>query len=294
MKKDTLSLSLSLIPQISWCTEVTLLTSFHYSLYQSKVGRITLSHLSMAQQEEGWPLGLQPLNGRVGLVRINHENDNYLFGSTSFHTLLTASAPCSSSTDFSSDLDTQSTGSFFHDNSTTLGTLMGVSTINNLHDLPRRSSSVIPKGRSRPAEVIPTVKKKNTQLRPKTWCLSLCPRNTKDAKIENTFNNTPSLAQFLALERRANNGGHRIGRDHCPIIYGPDDGLALAQPVTEPNSLFVDGCVAPPRSSPLFRSGLIENGSKGCGIPFLLYCICGQDIHWIDLSLNFLCFFLVD
>lgn len=172
---------------------------------------------------------------------------------------------------------------------------MGVSTTNNQHDLPRRSSSVLPKGRSRPAEVISTAKKKNkTQLRSKPWCLlSLCPGNTKDAKIENTFNNNnnpPSLAQFLALERRANNGGPGIGRDHCPIIYGPDDGLALAQPVTEPNSLFVDGCVVPPRSTPLFRSGLMENGSKGCGVPFLLYCICGQDIHWIDSSLNFLCF----
>lgn len=49
------------------------------------------------QQEDGWPLGLQPLSLRVGLVR-NH-------GSVSFNTLLTGSP--SSSTDSSSDLDTQ-------------------------------------------------------------------------------------------------------------------------------------------------------------------------------------------
>ncbi|XP_058199570.1 uncharacterized protein At3g17950-like [Rhododendron vialii] len=218
----------------------------------------------MAHQEEGWPLGLQPLNGRAGLVR-SHE---YLFGSTSFHTLLSASA--TSSTDFSSDLDTQSTGSFFHDNSTTLGTLMGVSTIGttNLRDLPRRSSSVT-KGRPRPPEVIPGVKKKKAQLRCNaSWCFSLCPKNNTDAQIGNASDNPPSLAQFLASERRAANGNH--------IIYGPD-GLALAQPIVEPNSLFVNGCVAPPRSNPLIGSGLMENGDKGCGVPFLLYCVCGQD-----------------
>ncbi|PNX74807.1 hypothetical protein L195_g030734, partial [Trifolium pratense] len=50
----------------------------------------------MAQQNEGWPLGLQPLNGR----RIG---DN--FGSMSFNTLLTGSP--TSSTNSSSDLDTE-------------------------------------------------------------------------------------------------------------------------------------------------------------------------------------------
>lgn len=168
----------------------------------------------------------------------------------------------------------QSTGSFFHDNSTTLGTLMGVSTIGtNLRDLiPRRSSSSssVAKGRPRPSEVIPGVKKKKAQLRCKTsWCFSLCPKYNTDARIGNASNNPPSLAQFLASERRAANGNHNF-------IYGPD-GLALAQPVVEPNSLFVNGCVAPPRSSPMLGLGLMENGDKGCGVPFLLYCVCGQD-----------------
>lgn len=51
-------------------------------------------------QEEGWPLGLHPLNVRVGLVRNRDIN-----GSLSFNTLITRSP--SSSTDSSSDLDTQ-------------------------------------------------------------------------------------------------------------------------------------------------------------------------------------------
>ncbi|KAJ6747116.1 60S RIBOSOMAL PROTEIN L36 [Salix koriyanagi] len=53
------------------------------------------------QQEDGWPLGLRPLNARVGLVRNRDVN-----GSVSFSTLLSASN--SSSTDSSSDLDTES------------------------------------------------------------------------------------------------------------------------------------------------------------------------------------------
>lgn len=51
-------------------------------------------------QEDGWPLGLRPLNARVGLVR----NRNFS-GSVSFSTLLTDSP--SPSTASSSDLDTE-------------------------------------------------------------------------------------------------------------------------------------------------------------------------------------------
>ncbi|KAK9169645.1 hypothetical protein Syun_001785 [Stephania yunnanensis] len=63
-------------------------------LYASQGGPIILS------QEEGWPLGLQPLNMRVGLVRTRDFS-----GSISFNTLITRSP--SSSTDSSSDLDTE-------------------------------------------------------------------------------------------------------------------------------------------------------------------------------------------
>lgn len=53
-------------------------------------------------QEEGWPLGLQPLNVRVGLAS---RNPDYSGGSVSFNTILTGSP--TSSTDSSSDLDTE-------------------------------------------------------------------------------------------------------------------------------------------------------------------------------------------
>lgn len=53
----------------------------------------------LLKQGDGWPLGLQPLNVRVGLVRNSDLN-----GSVSSNTLLTASTSAES---YSSDLDTE-------------------------------------------------------------------------------------------------------------------------------------------------------------------------------------------
>ncbi|OMO91241.1 hypothetical protein COLO4_18499 [Corchorus olitorius] len=194
----------------------------------------------MAQQEEGWPLGLQPLNVRVGLATRNPHN-NYS-GSISFNTVLTGSP--SSSTDSSSDLDTESTGSFFHDKSITLGSLIGVSSI---LELSKRS-------------------------------------DTTDADQHNVIanNNVPSLGHFLAVERRAASEYRRNLSPNT--IYGPDHELALAQTNYESNSLFVNGHVAPPQSSSCHNAdaesrkngGLDNAGDYGHGVPVLLSCMCGQ------------------
>ncbi|KAK9176044.1 hypothetical protein WN944_028057 [Citrus x changshan-huyou] len=258
----------------------------------------------MARQEEGWPLGLQPLNARVGLVR-NNGGDNNL-GSVSFNTLLTGSP--TSSTDSSSDLDTevfkllrlqylfpekscvlpvftlvcrilamcilQSTGSFFHDKSITLGSLIGVSSI---LELSKRSL------RGRKAEAV-AVKEKKSGNKSRSWLFSLCPRDTTDAANVNR-NNPPSLGHFLAVERRAANNG--CGRSQSPNLYGPDDQMAMAQPSFESNSLFINGRIAPPRASPWRFSdaerrdngGLEPETGNGCGIPALFSCMCGQSSH---------------
>lgn len=204
--------------------------------------------VSMAQQEEGWPLGLQPLNVRVGLV-----NRPEFSGSLSFNTSLSAS-PCSSS-----DLDTQSTGSFFHDKSITLGSLLGVSSI---VELSRRS-------KRRPDTL--GIKKTN---RPKSSCFSLCPRDRTDADIHINHNAAASLGHFLALERSRAADEHR--RSHSPFIYGPDE-FGLAPSFREPNSLFVDGRIAPPQLSPWAGSDderrQLDHGN-GCGIPVLFPCMC--------------------
>ncbi|RXI04400.1 hypothetical protein DVH24_038674 [Malus domestica] len=289
------------------------------------------------QQDEGWPLGLQPMHVRIGLAASNHE----FSGSVSFNTLLTGSP--TSSTDSSSDLDTEgrrgrgrpkktleetlgkdleyldltedmtqsraqwrsrihiadptylkrirkagysypnskvrvshqsttylltririgrvsarivlriripacqirdtlvfsrSTGSFFHDRSITLGSLIG---INSILELSRRSL----RGRKSEHQAGKDRKTNNTTT------------TTTKFRItdgENVRHHQPSLGHFLAAERQAANESYRTN----PPIYGPDDELALAehhQPARESNnSLFVDGQVAPPQSSPWFGS----------------------------------------
>ncbi|OAY43594.1 uncharacterized protein LOC110620702 [Manihot esculenta] len=209
----------------------------------------------MVLQETGWPLGLRPLNARIGLVR-NQE----LSGSNSFSTLLTGSP--SFTADSSSDLDTESTGSFFHDKSITLGSLIRVSSI---LELSRRSTR-----RIRTAE---TLRDKNN-CKSKPWFFSLCSKLSSDDVNEN---DTPSLGHFLEEERRAAN----IHRRESPMLNGPDD-FSPVLPNRDLNSLFVGGQVA---SSSLGADGgrrssteLLEQGS-GYGFTLIFSCLCGQLIE---------------
>ncbi|KAL3530742.1 hypothetical protein ACH5RR_010064 [Cinchona calisaya] len=216
------------------------------------------------QQEEGWPLGLQPVNVRVvGLVRRSRN----FSGSTSLNTILSAS-PSTSSSDYSTDLDTQSTGSFFRDRSTTLGSLIGVPRIVNLS---RRSIRGTSNPESNEAQKNYTSKK---------WCFSLCPSDTTDA--ESVTRTTPSLGHFLAVERRAAAAiEHR--RSHTSVFYGPHE-LSLAdQPHPESNSLFVNGQIAPPQSNSTWsgsdvnrrHTNAFDQGS-GRGVPMMQFpCMCG-------------------
>ncbi|XP_030542605.1 uncharacterized protein LOC115749774 [Rhodamnia argentea] len=149
----------------------------------------------MAQQEGGWPLGLQPLNARVGVVR-----NRGCSGSASFSTLLTGSP--TSTADTSSGLDTESTGSFFHDKSITLGSLIGASSI---LELPRRSTRI------RIAES----SRDKRSYKSKSWFFSLCSKLNTDAV---TIKGAQSLGYFLEAERRAA-GGYR--RNHNLALCRP-------------------------------------------------------------------------
>ncbi|XP_019199024.1 PREDICTED: uncharacterized protein At3g17950-like [Ipomoea nil] len=218
----------------------------------------------MAQQEGGWPLGLQPLNLRVGVVR----NRDYLSGSTSFNTLLSESP--ASSTDSSSDLDSESTGSFFHDRSTTLGSLIGVSRIVNLS---RRST----RGRPSSVEANQVVGKKYTRRPGAAWCFSLCPRNSTDGESA-IRSNTASLGHFLAVERRAGNGHRRS--HHSPLIYGPDEYALVQHDRESSNSLFANDRIAPPQLSPWAGRApgnrSLDTEQDHQGVPLVLFpCICG-------------------
>ncbi|XP_076916231.1 uncharacterized protein At3g17950-like [Bidens hawaiensis] len=194
----------------------------------------------MARQVEegGWPLGLQPLNLRA----------------VSFSTLLSGS-PSSSSHSSTSDLDTESTGSFFHDRSITLGNLMGVSSIVELSRRSLRRGKML-------SETLSLEPKTKTNLKSKPWCFGfcfcLCHRDNDDI-INVSMNNIVPLGHFLEVERRAAQD-HRRGQ-HSPFVYGADE-LALAQPFRDSsNSLFVDGRIMPPtRSTPC--SGLDANEER--------------------------------
>ena len=150
----------------------------------------------------------------------------------------------------------QSTGSFFHDRSITLGSLIGVS---NILELSRKSTRV------RKAE--PTKEKKIHKSR--TWLFSLCSRESTDA---HTANNAPSLGHFLAVERRAAN---ECRRNQCITVDAPDE-FASVQAVIEPNSLFVNGEVAPPRLSPWSGDDAQRRRNEGNSVPVLFSCMCGQ------------------
>ncbi|KAF4368745.1 hypothetical protein CsatB_029809 [Cannabis sativa] len=220
----------------------------------------------MAQQEEGWPLGLQPLNARVGLAR-----NRDFSGSISFNTLITGSPTCS--TDSSSDLDTESTGSFFHDKSITLGSLIGV---NSILELSRRSI------RGRKSEPSKENKSSNTRTR-RIWCFSICSSSDTSDIAENSNDAAPpSLGHFLAVERKTANECRSDQRQTS--FYGPDE-LAMAQSTAETNTLFIDGCIAPPRSSPCSGTEMNMRRSRGldhclgCGFSLLCPCMSGQPSH---------------
>lgn len=116
------------------------------------------------------------------------------------------------------------------------------------------------------------VSKEKKSYKSKTWLFSLCSKDTTDA--QNVNNNAPSLGHFLAVERRAAN---EYRRNQSPTVYGPDE-LDLAQPATEPNSLFINGHVAPwyGADGERRRNAGLEDGSGTYGVPVLFSCMCGQ------------------
>ncbi|CAN1142782.1 hypothetical protein LINPERPRIM_LOCUS26172 [Linum perenne] len=188
-------------------------------------------------QEEGWPLGLRPLNARVGLLRNPDFN-----GSISFSTTMLTRTP-SSTTNSSSDLDTESTQSFFHDKSITLGSLLGFS---GILALSRRSMRG--RGGSR-SESFTREQHRNSNYKAKPWIFSLCSRLNTDAVerrasssssiANNNMSNPPSLGHFLEVERRASSA----------VSNGSNS-----------------------------SSKLLEH-DNGYGSPLVLSCLCGQIIE---------------
>lgn len=164
----------------------------------------------------------------------------------------------------------QSTGSFFPDKSTTLGNLIGVSTV------------LDPTGRTVRGKKPESFDRKKP-YKSKTW-FSLC---TKACANRNSPDNPPSLGHFLEVERRAANVYRRnqysIGYEHHDF---PEIQFSPKQ-----NSLFTDGQIAPPQAC--VDGSVIQTQCSGAdvegrpgrdvnhanGVPILFSCMCGQSTN---------------
>ncbi|XP_039059048.1 uncharacterized protein At3g17950-like [Hibiscus syriacus] len=150
----------------------------------------------MAQREQGWPLGLKPLNARIGLLTYPDFS--------AFISFITASSPTSSCIS-SSDLDTQSTGSFFHEKSITLGSLIGIS---SFLEMSRTSTR---------RRITQTSREEKKNCKCRTWLFSLCSKLSTDAVDTNIKSN--SLGQFLQVERRAAPNTCTWNHHHTSVAY---------------------------------------------------------------------------
>ncbi|CAN1135240.1 Uncharacterized protein At3g17950 [Linum perenne] len=230
------------------------------------------------QEEEGWPLGLRPLNARVGLLR-NPEFNN---GSISFTTTTVLTRSPSSTTDSSSALDTESTGSFFHDKSITLGSLIGFS---NILELSRRSI----RGRGGRSDSLREHHRysnhNNNRFKPKPWMIfSLCSKHSTDA-VNSTTNNSkiqpPCLGHLLEEERRAAiANSSTVSRSPLVALYYNDFSPPIA--TGSMNSLFVGDEIAPqmpPSNIASCSTALLEHDDAEHGSLLLLSCLCGKIIE---------------
>ncbi|CAN0854098.1 hypothetical protein LINGRAHAP2_LOCUS5831 [Linum grandiflorum] len=187
----------------------------------------------------------QQLQEEQGLSSLQSQNVR-VPGSVSFNNFLTVS-PTWSVSDSSSDLDTESTGSFFHDKTITLGSLLGSS---NILELSKKSK--------RGKKKIEPLKAKNA-CKSKPWIFSLCAKADDSQRSKDNVDAPPSLGHFLAVERRTTSGnGCRSNQRQSSEEVA--------------NSLFVNGHVAPPTT----RHSEADGGSRHGHPVLLLSCVCGQ------------------
>ncbi|KAM6568099.1 hypothetical protein CsatB_016084 [Cannabis sativa] len=191
------------------------------------------------------------------------------------------SSPTNSSIS-SSDLDTESTGSFFHDRSTTLGTLMGVSfpaitfraPSQRHRETPLSTSAIngartMSGSRRRSNKSNATSSSSVAERRRRWW--SLC-RDENDAKP------TASLGDFLENERRFGDGafyGATAELEGVVVVNDDDDDRRR-----NGRLLFADGRVLPPAQTEMEISSSSPSSSTAatgfvCGrFPASLTGIC--------------------
>ncbi|KAG2315851.1 hypothetical protein Bca52824_018973 [Brassica carinata] len=158
----------------------------------------------------------------------------------------------------SSDLDTESTGSFFHDRSITLGTLMGLSFTATMPMMPFRASShrhvspslaisdaTRPNQRKRPPS-----NSSDRQRRRKWW--RFCrddddgPGNGLQRGAPGDCSRRSSLGEYLEVERRF--GDEAVYGSAEAELEGAVARYREQQPAVAERALFADGRVLPPAS----------------------------------------------
>lgn len=136
----------------------------------------------------------------------------------------------------SSDLDTESTGSFFYDKSITLGSLMGLKS-----DVGVSPRVVVHAQELTSREPEAPRSRQNTRSKKSKSWWRLC-RDSDDCDCHRNIN--PSLEQFLEEERRTT-GSNREGM-YINILY---DEFTAGHDFTARNLLFSEGRILPPHSA---------------------------------------------
>ncbi|KAG4172376.1 hypothetical protein ERO13_A12G269600v2 [Gossypium hirsutum] len=178
----------------------------------------------------------------------------------------------------SSDLDTESTGSFFHDRSTTLGTLMGVSFPAIAFRAPSRhnhretqlanSGSSTAKPKKRRALTAAFGSERSGRRRRKWW--QIC--RDGDSK-------PASLGEFLEVERRFGDGAFYGATAELEGVMGT--GHDENHEARNGRSLFADGRVLPPPSAAAAPPAGDDDDEKStalCRFPVSLTGICSGGV----------------
>ncbi|KAK8657094.1 hypothetical protein V6N13_035351 [Hibiscus sabdariffa] len=141
----------------------------------------------------------------------------------------------------SSDLDTESTGSFFHDRSTTLGTLMGVSFPAITFRAPSRHHGETQTTSDGSGSATASKPKKRRALTAAFGAERLGRQRRKWWQICRDGDSKPaSLGEFLEVERRFGDGAFYGGAAELEGVMGTADDARNGR------SLFADGRVLPP------------------------------------------------
>ncbi|KAJ3694839.1 hypothetical protein LUZ60_000216 [Juncus effusus] len=165
------------------------------------------------------------------------------------------SSPTNSSPS-SSDLDTESTGSFFPDRSTTLGTLMGVR-LNPSQPAPQLRMAT----HQTPTSAGDRRSQRRRRRRRKSGWWRLC--RDDNVKLPK------KLGEFLEVERRMNNGVVIDGE------FGYNGGEIMGEERREEGRLFENGRVLPPVGVRIVeRNKEIEVSSSRGRLPILITGIC--------------------